>query len=86
MESKNDQTIKKLKLDYVILSNCVEFHVPLLNKEILKNKNIHSYCKRNDKCWFDIQNLILRATAAVVDLARIYLEADNKNRLIQSTF
>ena len=90
IESKNDQIIKKLKLDYVApsdceeFSNCEEFHVPLLNEEILKNKNIHSFYKRNDKRWFDIQNLILRATAAVLDIANICLVADNKNRLIQS--
>ena len=84
IELKNDQTIKKLKLDYVIPSNCEEFHVPLLNEEILKNKNIHSFYKRNDIRWFDMQNLILRATAAVIDIANICLVADNKNRLIQS--
>ena len=84
IESKNHQTIKKLKLDCVIPSNCEEFHVLLLNEEILKNKNIHSFYKRNDKRWFDIQNLILRATAAVIDIANICLVADNKNRLMQS--
>ena len=55
-----------------------------MNEEILKNKNIHSFYKGNDKRWFDIQNLILRATAAVIDIANICLVADNKNRLIQS--
>ena len=28
---KEYQTIEKLKLDQAIISNCVEFHVPLLN-------------------------------------------------------
>ena len=56
----------------------------LLNEEILKNKNIHSFYKRNDKRWFDIQNLILRAAAAVIDFAKIFLEVHNNNRLIQS--
>ena len=69
---------------YVIHLNWEEFHVPLLNEEILKNKNIHSFYKRNEKPWFDIQNLILKATAAVIDLDSIWLQADNKNRLIQS--
>ena len=55
-----------------------------MNEEILKNKNIHSFYKRNYKRWFDKQNLILRATAAVIDIANICLVADNKNRLIQS--
>ena len=58
--------------------------MPFLNEEILKNKNIHSFYKGNDKRWFDIQNLSLRATAAVIDIANICLVADNKNRLIQS--
>ena len=58
---------------YVIHLNWEEFHVPLLNEEILKNKNIHSFYKRNEKPWFDIQNLILKATAAVIDLDSIWL-------------
>ena len=32
--------LKKLKLDYVIPSNCEEFHVPLLNEKIIKNNDV----------------------------------------------
>ena len=70
--------------DYVISLNCEEFHVILLNEEILKNKNIHSSYKRIDRRLFDIQNLILRTAAAVTDLANICLDAHNKSRLMQS--
>ena len=45
-ESKNDLVTKKLKSDFVVPSNCDKFYSPILNEEILKNKNIHSYYKR----------------------------------------
>ena len=53
-----------------------------MNVESFKNKNMHFFCKI--KRWFDIQNLILRATAEVIDLANDCLEGGNKNRLMQS--
>ena len=42
------------------------------------------HCKFNDKRWFDLQNIALKATAAVVDIANLCLEADNKNEVIYS--
>ena len=53
-EARNEQKIKKLKNEYLVASNCPEFYVPALNEEIIKNKNIHHYYKRNDKQWFDL--------------------------------
>ena len=58
--------------------------VPTLNEEIVKNKNIHHYYKRNDKRWFDLQNIVLKATSAVVEIANLCLEANNKNEVIHS--
>ena len=83
-ESKNDLVIKKLKSDFAVPSNCDKFYSPILNEEILKNRNIHSYYKRNDRRWFDLQNLILKSSTAVMNIANICLDADNKNRLIES--
>ena len=83
-DSKNDLVIKKLKSDFVVLSNCDKFYCPILNEEILKNRNIHSYYKRNDRSWFDLQNLILKLSSAVMNIANICLDADNKDRLIES--
>ena len=82
-ESKNDLVIKKLKSDYAVPSNCDKFYSTILNKEILKNRNIHSYYKRNDRAWFDLQNLILKSLTAVMNIANICLDADNKDRLSQ---
>ena len=48
-ESKNDLVTKKLKSDFAVPSNCDKFYSPILNEEILKNKNILSYYKRNDR-------------------------------------
>ena len=63
-------------------SNYPKFYVPTLNEKIIKNKNIHIYCKRNDKPWLDIQNVVLQAKAPVVDIANLFLEADKKNVVI----
>ena len=48
-EARNEQKIKKLKNEYLVASNCPKFYVPTLNEEIIKNKNIHHYYKRNEK-------------------------------------
>ena len=55
-----------------------------MNEDILKNKNIHSYYKRNDKRWFDIQNTLLKVTVALTEVANMCLLADNQNKIIQS--
>ena len=68
----------------MVASNSPKFYVPTLNEEIVKNQNIHHYYKSNDKWWFDLQNIILKATSAVVDIANLCLEAENKNDLIHS--
>ena len=38
----------------------------------------------NDRKWFDLQNLFLKSSTAVMNLANICLDADNKNRSIES--
>ena len=48
-EVRNEQKIIKLKNKYLVASNCPKFYVPRLNEEIIKNKHIHHYYKRNDK-------------------------------------
>ena len=84
IESKNDLVIKKLKSDFAVPSNCDKFYAPILNEEILKKRNINSYYKRNNRRWFDLQNLILKSSTAVMNIANICLDADNKDRLIDS--
>ena len=64
--------------------NCPRFYVLRLNEEINKNKNIHHYDKRNEKRWFDLQNIVLKATSAVVEIGNLCLEANNKNEVIHS--
>ena len=83
-EARNEQKIKKLKNEYLVASNYTKLYVPTLNEEIIKNKNIHHYYKRNDERWFDLQNIVLKATSALVETANLYLEADNKNEVIHS--
>ena len=78
-ESKNDLVIKNLKSDFAVPSNCDKFYSPILNEEILKNRNIHSYYKRNGRRWLDLQKLILKSLTAVMNIANICLDADNKD-------
>ena len=77
-----NKKLKKPKNENLVASNCPKFYVPTLNEEIIKNKDIHHYYKRNDKRWFDLQNIVLKATSAVVEIADSCLEADNKNEVI----
>ena len=81
-EARNEQKIKKLKNEYFVASNCPKFYVPTLNEKIIKNKNIHYYYKSNDKRWFDLQNIVLKATSALLEIANLCLEADKKNEVI----
>ena len=68
----------------MVASNCSNFHVPTLNEEIIKNKNIHHYYKCNEKGWFDLQNIVSKATSAVVEIDNLCLENDDKNEVIHS--
>ena len=83
-EAKNEQKVKKLKNEYLVASNCQKFYVPTLNEEIIKSKNIHHYYKRNDKQWFGLQNIVLKATTGAEEIANLCLEADNKIEVIPS--
>ena len=35
-------------------------------------------CKRNDECWFHLQNADLKATTAAVDIANLCLDVINQ--------
>ena len=70
-EARNEQKIKKLKNEYLVASNCPKFYVPTLNEEIIKNKNVHRYYKRNGKRWFDLQNVVLKVTSAMVEITNL---------------
>ena len=51
----------------------------------MKNKNIiNSNYKRGDRRWLDIESLILKTTATVINIANICLDAGNKNCMIES--
>ena len=83
-ESKNDLVIKNFKSDFAVPSNCDKFYSPILYEEILKNRNIYSCYKRNDRRWFNFENLILKSSTAVMNIANICLSAANNDRLIDS--
>ena len=43
----------------------------MLNEKTIKNKNIHHCYKCKEKQWFDLQNIVLKATAAVLNIANL---------------
>ena len=75
---------KKLQEDLLIPQNCDGIRVPILNDDVIKNKNIHYYYKRNDKRLADLQGTIVSATAEILQLAHTCLEADRANTVINS--
>ena len=64
--------------------NCEYIKVPLLNDDILKNKNIHYYYNRNDTKYADMQQLLTQACTAVINIANNCLEADKSNIIVES--
>ena len=40
--------------------------------------------RSNDRTWFDLQKFILKTSTAVMNIADICLDADNKDRLTES--
>ena len=67
-----------------VLENCEYIKVPLLNDDILKNKNIHNYYKRNDKKYADVPQLLTHTCTIVINIANNYLEADKTNKTVES--
>ena len=67
--------LKKLKNEYFVASNCQTFYVPTLNEEIIKNKTSIITTKA-------MTNGGLTGTSAMVEIANLCLEADNKNEVM----
>lgn len=83
-DSKNNKLLKDYKQNLLIPENCEFVKVPLLNDDILKNKNIHYYYKRNDKKYSDMQQYIVQASTAIINIANECLEADKSNKIVES--
>ena len=83
-DSQNNNLIKKLKEDLKVPQNCTKLRVQVLNSDIYKNKHILPYYKRNDKKYQDMQDTVIRASAAVLQIADLCLEADRNNQAILS--
>ena len=67
----------------MVPSNCPKFYVPSLNEKIIKTKSVHHYSRSIDKRCFDFQNVVLKATATVVDISNLCLKPI-KNEMILS--
>ena len=67
----------------MVASNCPKFYVPTLNEKIIKNKSVHHYSRSIGKRYFDLRNVVLKATAAVVDISNLCLKPI-KNEMILS--
>ena len=83
--ARKEQKTKKLKNEYLVASNCPKFYVPTLNKEIIKNKNIHHYYKSNDNRSFPSERSI-KGSGCSGNIANLCLEADNKDEVINSKY
>ena len=83
-ESSNSALIKKLQEDHRIPQNCENIRVPLLNEDILKNKNINYFYKRYDERLTDLQGLVVSASAAILNLANSCINADKHNTFVDS--
>ena len=83
-DSKNNSLFKEYKDQLAVPENFEYIKVPLLNDDILKNKNIHYFYKRNDKRYADMQQLLTQACTFVINIANNCLEAGTSNKIVES--
>ena len=83
-ESRNSALIKKLQEDHRIPQNCEDIRVPLLNEDILNNKNLHYFYRRCDKRLTVLQGLVVSASASILNLANSCINADKHNKVVDS--
>ena len=83
-DSKNNSLFKGYKDQLAVPENCEYIKFPLLNDNILKNKNIHYCYKRNDKKYADMQQLLTQACTAVINIANNCLEIEKSNKIVES--
>ena len=84
LDLKNNSLFKGYKGQLAISENCEYIKVPLLDDNILKNKNIDYHYKRNDKKYANMQQLLTQACTAVMKTANKCLEADKSNKIFES--
>ena len=65
-------------MDVLVLSA----KIPFTKLRHSKKYNIHNYHKRNDKHWFDKQNVKLTSPIAVVYSAIMCLQAESQNQFL----
>ena len=80
--SKNNSLFKGYKYQLAISENYEYIKVPLLNDNVLKNKKIHYYYKRNGNKYADMQQLLTQTCTAVINIANDCLKADNSNKTV----
>ena len=83
-ESSNKQLLKKLNNDLKVPENYRCIKAPILNEFIRKNNNIHLFCKRNDRTYFDAQESIVSALSALQQIADVCLEAERNHEVLNS--
>ena len=83
-DSKINSLFKVYKDQQVVPENYEYTKSSSLHYDILKNKNIDYYCKRNDKKYADIQQLLKYVLTALINIVNSCLEADKFNKIIES--
>ena len=73
---------KHIYTRHLIPSNCSDITVPLMNSEIFKMASFTQYHKRVDEELQNIQKVMLKATAAVINLAEKAINSDKNSKLL----
>ena len=82
-DSKNNSFFQGYKNQLAVPENCEYKKLPLLNDDILKNKNRHYYYKRDDKKYADMQQLFTQACTAIINIANNCLEVSMSNKIVE---
>lgn len=80
---KYNSYLKVCKDQLAVLENCEYVKVPFLSDDILKNKNIHYYSKRNYKIYADMLQLLTPVLGSLlINIASNCLEAYKFNKIV----
>ena len=80
--STNSKARKAVYEKYPVPKNCEQLNKPLLDKELLKMNSFTPYHRRVDTELSDIQNVLVKTTSVIAQLADTVLLADEESRVV----
>ena len=84
IKSKESNVRKEILNRHKLPSNCVKLSVPKLNKSIMTMKSFSEFQKRNEKSFYEIQSVLLKATTAITRTMDDALKADEESKVINT--